>query len=261
MEIKKYEDIPKEIRDEFTHCDIVFEVSEFEEMMLSEIYQNDERTTKKLHKNVTSEFMREFDKYYNQKRNIRYNIKGETRDGKSYVGLKFMDMSFDKQGINFNEKSDYYTCGNQIEYRQKLKTAKFGEFYLIDENFFTRAGLGANIESSQLTDYNNIIAKMNIGSVYITPQKFLNTGAVLGFSTYGRDSNNWLTKCLLFKFKDGYPYLIGYVVFDIGFLFRKHGCLIYRETGGCTNSKRVEAKDIPERLIKYSFCIPEESKT
>lgn len=260
MEAINYNDLPEDIREEFKHCDIVFQVSEFEEMMLNDIYQHDESTKIKLNRNVTDVFFREFEKYHDQKRNIRYNIKGETRDGKSYVGLKFMDLSFDKQGISFNEKSDYYTCGNQIEYRQKLQNAKFGEFYLIDENFFTRAGLGANIEATQMTDYNNIIAKKNIGSVFITPQKFLSTGAVLGFATYGRDSNNWLTRCLLFKFKDGFPYLMGYIVLDIGALFRKHGCLIYKFTGGCTNSKRVEIKDINEKFIKYSFCIPDEFK-
>jgi len=181
--------------------------------------------------------------------------------GKSYVGIKIMEIILSKNDIDFNAKADYYVCGNQIEYRQKLKKARFGEFYLVDENFFTRAGLGANIEISQLQDYNNIIAKMNIGSIFITPEKFLNVGAVLGFATYGRDSKNWLSRLLLFKFKDGFPYLIGYVIIDIGGLYRKYGCYLYKLIGGCTNPKRKELKELNKDNIKYSWCIPEQYKT
>jgi hypothetical protein len=168
-----------------------------------------------------------------------------------------MEIILNKIGIDFNEKADYFICGNQIEYRQKLKNAKFGEFYLIDENFFTRAGLGSNIEVGQLQDYNSIIAKKNIGAIFITPEKFLNVGAVLGFSTYGRDSKNWLSRLLLFKFKDGFPFLIGYVVINIGDLYRKYGCYLYKLLGGCTNTKRIELNDIPKDNINYSWCIPQ----
>lgn len=180
--------------------------------------------------------------------------------GKSYAGLKIAEIILSKNGIDFNEKIDYYVCGNQIEYRQKLKKAKFGEFYLIDENYFTRAGLGSNIEYSQLMDYNNIIAKKNIGNIFITPEKFLNVGSVLGFSTYGRDNKNWLSRLLLFKFKDTFQHLIGYVIIDIGDLYRKYGCFVYREIGGCTNNERYNFKDINQETIKYSSCIPEKYK-
>lgn len=252
--------IPKKFKEQFKHKDIEFKTSAFEVMMLNDIYMNDESTKIKLNRNVTKVFYDEFELFFKQKRNIRYNIKGETRDGKSYVGLKFMEMSFKKRGVNFNNNTAKFTCGNQIEYRQKLKNAKFGDFFLIDENFFTRAGIGANIETAQLTDFNNIIAKQNIGNVYITPQRFLNTGAVLGFSTYGRDNNNWLTRCLLYKMKEMNSFLIGYVVFDIGKMFRDNGCFIYKSIGGCTNHKKVKLKDIDKDLIKYSWCVPEEFK-
>lgn len=180
--------------------------------------------------------------------------------GKSYVGLKITSLILAKNNINFNDKIDYFVCGNQIEYRQKLQKAKFGEFYLVDENYFTRAGLGSNIEFSQLQDYNNIIAKKNIGSIFITPEKFLNVGSVLGFSTYGRDKNNWLSKMLLFKFKNKFPYLIGYVIVDIGDLFRKNGCYVYKEIGGCNNNSLKEYSDLSKDNINYSWCIPDKYK-
>ena len=257
----KFEDLPEDIKAEFKHYDIFFEISPFEEMLVQDIYQRDESAKIKLNRNVTREFHDEFILFHKQKRNIRYNIKGDTRDGKSYIGLKITNMDFNIRGIDFNENITYSICGNQIEYRQKLKNAKFGDFFLIDENFFIRAGLGSNIEAYQLTDYNNIIAKQNIGNIFITPQRFLNSGSVLGFSTYGRDSTNWLSRALLFKFKDGFPFLIGYVVFDIGSIFRDNGCLIYKFTGGCINSKQVEASQIDPKFIKYSWAIPDNIKS
>jgi len=253
-------DIPQSFLDKFNHKNIEFKTSEFETMMLNDIYSSDESTKIKLHRNVTDVFLREFNLFIEQKRNIRYNIKGETRDGKSYCALKIMYMYFLKQGKDFNDNAEYFICGNQIEYRQKLQNAVFGDFFIIDENFFTRSGLGANIEFSQLTDFNNVIAKQNIGNIYITPQRFLPTGAVLGLSTYGRDNHNWLTRCLLYKMKESTAFLIGYIIFDIGKLYRDNGCFIYRQIGGCTNHKKFKVEDIDSDNIKYSWCIDEKFK-
>jgi len=223
--------------------------------MLNDIYMSDEASKIKLNRDVSKELAQEIQMYKDEKRNMRYSIKGETRDGKSYVGLKFGDIITSDTDQDFGTEIENIVCGNQIEYREKLKNAKFGDFYLVDENFFTRAGLGANIESQQLTDYNNIIAKQNISVTFITPQKFLNMGATLGFSTYGRDSKNWLSRCLVYKFKDNFPYLIGYVVLDIGELFRKYGCYIYKFTGGCTNTKKLNLEDLDKDIVKESTCI------
>ncbi len=176
--------------------------------------------------------------------------------GKSLIGHKIADVILDYRCLNFNDEVLKYTCGNQIEYRQNLQTAKFGDYYLVDENFFNRSGLGANIEATQLQDYNNIIAKKNINVVFITPEKFINVGATLGLSAFGRDSKNWLSKFLVYKFKDNFPYLIGYVIFDIGNLFRKHGCYVYKFVGGCNNVNKLNISDIPKEIIKHSWAIP-----
>jgi len=262
MDLEEFKDTKefKEFEKRFSPKNINYVTSAFEELLLADIYMADENAKIKLNRNVTKLLFDEIQLYYDQKRNIRYSVRGETRSGKSYCGLKIMSIVMEKNGYNFNDLADYYVCGNQIEYRQKLMNAKFGEFYLVDENFFTRSGLGANIETSQLKDYNNIIAKENIGTIFITPEKFLNVGSVLGFATYGRDSNNWLSRMLVYKFKDGFPYLIGYVVIDIGDLYRKNGCYVYKTLGGCTNSNRKEFNEIDEDLIKYSWAIPSEFK-
>jgi intein/homing endonuclease len=182
--------------------------------------------------------------------------------GKSLSMLALVNFYCVQSGLlDFAKNIEYIVCGNQVEYRGKLKDAKFGDFFLIDENFFTRSGMGANIEALQLKDYNNTIAKKNIGNIFITPETFLSVGAVLGFATYGRDSKNWLSRLLVYKFKGSHPHLVGYIVLDVGRLFMEHGCFLYKTLGGCNNNKKVKYKNIPEDLAKYSFCIPKDYDT
>jgi len=185
----------------------------------------------------------------------------KTRSGKSLTCLKIGDIILNDSDVqDFEKDIEKIVCGNQVEYRQKLNKAEFGEFYLVDENLFNQSGMGSNIEASQLKDVNSIIAKMNVSVLYINPEKFLNVGATLGLSTYGRDSENWLSRCLVYKFKDGFPYLIGFVVLDIGVLFRKYKCFIYKFTGGCTNPNKLKLNDIPEEIIKHTTCIDKTHK-
>lgn len=249
-------DIPKEIEKYFENKQVKFKVSKFEEYMINDIYESDESSKIKLNRNVTQDLLNEIDLYIEEKRNIRYSMKGETRDGKSLISLKLLYIIIKKLGKNFNDYVEYMVCGNQIEYRKKLKNAEFGDAFLIDENFFNQSGLGANIESAQLKDYNSQIAKMNISCIFINPEKFLNVGATLGISTYGRDSKNWLSRVLIYKFKNNFPYLIGYAIINVGTLFSDNGCYIYRETGGCNNTNNIKFKDINPILLKYSNCIP-----
>ncbi len=259
MESKgKFEEIPKEIAHLFYNTNVEFKVSKFEEYMLTDIYAGDESTTIKLHRDVTQDLLDEIQLYIEEKRNLRFAGKGETRSGKSLSFLKICDLILRSKGEDFNEIVEKLVCGNQVEYRQKLKEAKFGDTYLVDENFFNNAGLGGNIEMSQLKDYNSIIAKKNISVFFINPEKFLNVGATLGLATYGRDSKNWLSRLLVYKFKEGYPYLIGYAIIDVGELFWRHGCFVFKEVGGCNNVNQKQAKDINPKLIKHSTCIPKD---
>lgn len=254
--LKKFNDL----KEHFVTRPPKFKVSKFETYMLQDIYQYDEKVAQKLERDVTKEFLEEIQIYFDEKRNLRYCIKGETRSGKSYVGLKIGSIVIKHRGRIFNDEITKMVCGNQVEYREKLKNAKFGDFYLVDENFFTRAGMGANIEMTQLTDYNNIIAKQNISVTFITPKKFLDVGATIGLSDYGRDSYNWLSRQLLYKFKDNFPHLIGHVIFDIGVMYRENGCYVYKFTGGCTNSKAVTIDDIPKEILEHTTTIEWEKK-
>lgn len=257
----KMKSVPVEIEKYFVREPIKFEISKFEEYMLNDIYEHDEQAKVKLNRDVSKDFGEEIAMYKRQKRNIRYSVKGETRSGKSLTCLKIGDIILSDSDVQeFDDDIEKIVCGNQVEYRQKLGKAEFGEFYLVDENLFNQSGMGANIEASQLKDVNAVIAKMNVSVLYINPEKFLNVGATLGLSTYGRDSKNWLSRCLIYKFKDGFPYLIGYVVLDIGDLFRKYHCFIYKFTGGCTNPNKLKFDEIPKKIVTASTCVDETQK-
>ena len=256
----KHDKIPDKLKKYFPEHPVEFKVSKFEQHMLNDIFRGDEGTTIKLHRDVTQDLLDEIELYVEQKRNIRFAGKGETRSGKSLAFLKICDLILRTKDVDFNKEIEKLVCGNQVEYRTKLKDAKFGDTYLVDENFFNNSGLGGNIEIAQLKDYNSIIAKKNVSVFFINPEKFLNVGATMGLSTYGRDSKNWLSKLLVYKFKDNYPYLIGYAIIDIGELFYRHGCFLFKEMGGCNNTNKKKVKDIPMDLINESSCIPKDTK-
>ena len=88
--------------------------------------------------------------------------------------------------------------------------------------------------------------------VYITPQVFLPTGATIGLSYFGKDTENWVSRFLLYSLKSNMPSLLGYVVFDVGKNFSEDGCYIYKQLGGCTNPKRLKFNDYV-CLLKKSF--------
>lgn len=249
--------VPKELEKYFIEEPIVFKVSIFEEMMLNDLYERDEDSKIKLHRNITKEFHHEMKLYKQEKRNIRLSIKGETRTGKSLDAMRVTEeiISIGDSKQDFEVDIEKIVCGNQIEYRQALKEAEFGDFYLVDENLFQKGGMGSNIEAMQLKDYNAIIAKKNIDVIFINPETFLNVGATLGLSTFGRDSKNWYARMLVYKFKDGFPFLLGYIILDIGILFRKYGCYVYKFTGGCTNSKKQSFSSLPKEIVEHSSCI------
>lgn len=244
-----------EILNELEPKDIDFKVDKWEQLILDDISQFDEDTRIKLNRNLTKMFNTWIKDKLEAKEQIKINIKGETRSGKSLIGLRIMFLS-----IKFYPEKvfelDKIVCANQRELRQKLNNADFGDSFLIDENAFANVGAGSMTELQQLKDINNIIAKQNIHMVYITPQTFLQTGATMGLAYFGKDTKNWLSRFLLYSLKGGSPALLGYVVFDVGSLFKDTYCLIYMVTGGCTNPKKIKYENIPKENIIYSDCLP-----
>jgi len=242
------------ILDELKPKNIKFKVDRWEELVLQDLSTFDEDTKIKLNRDLTKDFNNWINDKLKAKEQLKINIKGETRSGKSLVGLKIVYLST-KFYKNKKYEIEKIVCANQKELRTKLNTAIFGDSFLIDENAFSNVGVGSMSELQQLKDINNIIAKQNIHMVYITPQTFLNTGATLGLAYFGKDTNNWLSRFLLYSLKNNMPQLLGYVVFNVGALFSDNDCLIYKQLGGCTNPNKISLKEIDKNYLKYSDCI------
>lgn len=246
----------KEILEELKPKNINFIVDVFEDLILQDISISDDSIKLKLHRDLTKYFNDWIKKKLKAKEQVKVNIKGDVRSGKSLVGLKITSTTT-KNYENKIFNIEKIVCANQKELRKKLNKCDFGDSFLIDENVFANVGAGSITEFQQLKDINNIIAKNNNHMIYITPQVFLKTGATLGLSYYGKDVNNWLSRFLLYSLKNNMPILLGYVIFDIGALFIDNGCLIFKKTGGCTNPNRLKIENIDKNYIKYSSCIPE----
>lgn len=271
--------IPLEFLENFKIKNVDFKVDEIEELIMQDVMQFDENTRIKLNRDMTKTFLNWIDNKIEKKENASVNTKGDTRSGKSLVNLKLTERVTKKYGKPFNTLK--IVCGNQKEYRQKLQKANFGDAYQIDENAFANVGDGSMTEMQQLKDIQNIIAKENIHTFYITPRNFLPTGAIIGLTYWGKDTKNWLSRFLLYSLKGANPILLGYVVINVGDLFNDYGCFFNRIFGGCTNPNKLVIKDInKENLIfdkwkegkivgqkiyskdflKYSSCIPKELK-
>lgn len=262
MEIELKEINNKELQDFFKIKDLNFKVDKFEELILQDMTRFDEDTRIKLNRDLTKLFNEWLKNKLDAKEQVKINIKGETRSGKSLIGLKILYTTTKYYGYKFNTQKQ--VCSNQKEYRQQIATAEFGNSFQVDENAFTSVGLGSMTEIQQLKDVMNITAKKNIHTIFITPKSFLDTGATMGLAYFGKDTNNWVSRFLLYSLKGSIPALLGYVVFDVGKLFQDNGCLIYKEIGGCTNPKRYTYDKLKLKfngdLIKYSKCINKDFK-
>lgn len=246
----------EEIINEIKPRGIKFELDEFEKIRLMDLMSMSEEIKEKLHRDLTSTFNNWINGSHRRKDQIKVNIKGRTRSGKSLVGLKIIFAIENLNKLKFDVLKS--VCDNQKVLKLKLQKANYSDSFLVDENAFTNVGAGSMTEMAQLKDINNIVAKENNNLVYITPAVFLNTGAPYSLEYHGKDLKNWISRFLIYDTSRGIPLLLGYVTFDIGDLFIKNGCLIFHQIGGCTNPKRLSKSGIDEDYIKNSSCIPKD---
>lgn len=237
---------------------VQYELDEFEQIRLMDLMAMSDEIKLKLHRDLTPVFNNWLIGSHKRKDQIKVNIKGRPRSGKSLIGMKIIYV-IDKLNNKVFDV-DKFVCANQKVLKKKLQTTEFSDSFLVDENAFANVGAGSMTEMLQLKDINNIIAKNNNNLVYITPNVFLNTGAPYSLEYYGKDLNNWVSRFLIYDTSKGMPLLLGYVIFDIGSMFIENGCLVFKELGGCTNPKRKIESQINKELIENSDCIPKNYK-
>ncbi len=174
-------------------------------------------------KNVTRFLVEEMYNYITDNRVWRMSIMGETRVGKSEVGLTFSTLYtrkfnecikkglfddldvwkyFKKTVIKFDidkilgSQSDYIYLLRRLEKEKKLN---FGQIWQIDESRDKIGGLGSYSEELDLDNLNNIIAKFMQSEIWITPVKFQRRNTPYGLYVYKKDIKNRVNWCLLYK--------------------------------------------------------------
>ena len=272
--------IPESFLENFKVIDLDIKVDKIEEQILNDIMANDPNAQIKLSRDMSGTLNEYLSDKTIKKENISMNGKGSTRSGKSLVMLKMVENLCRKYGKPFDTLK--IVCANQKEFRLKVKDAHFGDPFQIDENAFANVGDGAMTEMLQLKDLQNIVAKKNLHTFYVTPRSFLPTGAEIGISYWGKDTKNWVSRFLMYSLRGHNPILLGYVLINVGSLFNDYGCFFNKYFGGCTNPNRyklvkvddnmlyfelyneekiIGTKEISKDFLKYSTCIPENFKT
>jgi len=133
------------------------------------------------------------------KENINFALKGETRSGKSTVGLGMGIYISSLAGMPF--MADRNICKNESEYYEKVKHAKFNEVYQIDEQKEAKFGIGSFREEMSIMDIQNIIAKQCVHTIWIYPSDFIARNSTYGFETYGKDLANKLVRCIVYDLR------------------------------------------------------------
>lgn len=121
-------------------------VDPMSEHKISMQMQQSARFAEILNVNITTQMYGYFAYKARMKENVNIGIKGETRSGKSTAGLSIAKYLSSLTGVPF---TIHHVCKNESDFYQKLRNAKFGEVYLIDEQKETGIFAGLKLSSAQ----------------------------------------------------------------------------------------------------------------
>lgn len=160
--------------------------------------QSNPRFAQIIHMNITDKIYGYIAYKVRMRENLNLAIKGETRSGKSTVGISFGGFVSGHTQVPYVMHN---ICANESEYYQKVKFAKFNELYHIDEQKEAKFGAGSFREEMGIMDIQNIVAKLCIHTLWIYPTDFISRNSVYGFETYGKDLENKLIRCIVYDLR------------------------------------------------------------
>lgn len=129
---------------------------------------------------------------------VGIEIMGETRSGKSTVGIAICKFLGHLTLVPFNL---WNICPNEIIYLEKIKQPEVQDSssFMIDEQTETHAGVGSYTEMQLLEDIQNICAKKQINTIWAHPHEFVGRMSQLGLCTYGKDPEHLLIRAILYN--------------------------------------------------------------
>lgn len=183
--------------------DNILQQADFETDTLQEIFiYNSMRENKRFLRTMHTDFTEQFIQYLIRKTEldepIGLGIKGVVRGGKSSFAIFIACFLCMLRGLIFDVD---HICRSEFEFLERVKDAKFGDVYIIDESKFAVYGIGSIAKRTKMKDIQNIIAIKNISTIYITPREFNDTNSDYGFHILGRARNckPRLIRALLFN--------------------------------------------------------------
>lgn len=145
--------------------------------------------------------------------NINIEIKGQPRSGKSSGAIFLYIWLSEAWGY---EPTVENILPNQSELLFRLKDAKFGETFVVDETRPESYGEGVLTEQEQLGTNIDICAKKCNNLIFIFPPRFLGRSSAYGLETLGKDNVNKWNKFFLYDI--GERRALGFSMFPIGYV-------------------------------------------
>lgn len=171
--------------------------------------------------NRTMFLVSEVFRYAKEQKVLRTTHMGETRGGKtegatlmSLLHVYFfnklfekdhydnVDVDLPKQKIAFSVDNIHRNKTYYLDYvRTHFKQGNlvYGTVNQIDENEDSIGGLGSMSEEIELQNYNNIVAKYNLGEHWINPRGFIDMNTSYGIHWFIKDTKNKVNWGLLYR--------------------------------------------------------------
>lgn len=197
-----------------------FKVDALQEEAIMSYLRNDPKFLRTFQNDISDLFYQ----YLRDKQKLRepvsIGIKGAVRSGKSSAGIGIACYICELNGKRFSINN---VCVSEYDFLQKIKSATENDVFVIDEQKEGVFGVGSMAKKMKIHDVQNIIAKLNISTIWITPRRFADTNSDYGLHTFGKAITNFkgepirprLSKFLLYNLLEkssGSIIPIGYVV-------------------------------------------------
>ena len=153
--------------------------------------------------NYTSDFLQYIKDKARLKEPLHISIIGNTRSGKSYIGITICAFIMACYGKIFTNE---YICANAFEFLEKLKVMPQykvrNSVFLIDEEKQAIYGVGSIAKKMKLADVQNIIAINNISTLMLNPVGWANKEANYGLRTFGRCFKTKTNRLMLYNLSE-----------------------------------------------------------
>jgi hypothetical protein len=180
-----------------------FELDSIQIDLIEEYKRIDQRFKRAFYQDKTALFIQVLKEKSRLREPVHISTMGTIRGGKSH---SMMSLCFLMNYFHGRIIDSRYITANSYEFLENLKEMPMDDLknscFQIDEekNVF---GVGSIAKKTKLTDVQNIIAKQNISTISICPNKFPNQDAFYGLRAFGRDFTQKVNRFMLYNLQEG----------------------------------------------------------